>query len=149
MAASHAGALMTAQPAMMALVAPVSGWLADRFGPRLPSVGGMLLIAGGLALVGRVAGSDLGLVTSLAIVGVGAGLYVAPNNAAIMGAAPRDRQGTAAGMAATARTVGMAGGVALAVVLHDAMSFEAALGVAAAIALMGALLGAVRPVSAS
>lgn len=147
---AHAGALMTAQPAMMAIVAPFSGWVSDRFGPRLPSVAGMLVIAVGLALVGRAASaSDLELVGALGVVGLGAGLYVAPNNAVIMTAAPRDRQGTAAAMAATARNVGMTCGVALAVVLHDAMGFAASLAVAAGIAMAGALLGLVRPVSAS
>jgi MFS family permease len=150
MDARHAGALMTAQPAMMAVVAPFSGWLSDRFGPRLPSVAGMLIIAAGLALVGQQAeGSDRSLVAALAVVGIGAGLFVAPNNAVIMTAAPRERQGTAAAMAATARNVGMTCGVALAVILYEAMGFAGSLAVAAGIALVGALLGAVRPVSAS
>lgn len=146
----HAGALMTAQPAAMAVVAPFSGWLSDRFGPRVPSVAGMLVIAGGMALVGRTASSgELGLVVSLTVVGVGAGLYVAPNNAVIMSAAPRDRQGTASAMAATARTVGMTCGVALAVLLRDVMGLGGALAVSAAVALVGAVLGAVRPVNAA
>ncbi|MBX3190829.1 MAG: MFS transporter [Labilithrix sp.] len=150
MDARHAGAIMTAQPATMALVAPMSGWIADRFGPRLPSVAGMLVIAGGMWLAGRAsASSDADLALALAVVGVGSGLYVAPNNAVIMTAAPRERQGTAGAMAATARNAGMTCGVALAVVLHDATSFRGALGVAAAIALAGALLGVVRPVKAS
>jgi len=153
MDARHAGALMTAQPATMALVAPASGFLADRLGPRAPSVAGMLAMAAGLFLVGREATattpSDAGVVLALAVVGLGAGLFVAPNNAVIMTAAPRDRQGTAAAMAATARNVGMTAGVALAVVLHDAVGFASALAIAAAIALAGALLSLVRPTQAS
>jgi len=147
---AHAGALMTAQPATMAVVAPASGWIADRFGPRAPSVAGMLVIAAGMWLVARGAsGTDLAIASSLAVVGVGAGLYVAPNNAVIMAAAPRDRQGTAAAMAATARNVGMACGVALAVALHDVVGFRSALSVAAGLALLGAVLGVVRPVGAA
>jgi predicted MFS family arabinose efflux permease len=84
---------------------------------------------------------------SLAVVGAGAGLFVAPNNSVIMGAAPRERQGTAAAIAATARNVGMACGVALAVVLDDAMGFRGAILTASALALAGAMLGAVRPVA--
>lgn len=146
MSAGHAGALMSAQPAMMAIVAPMSGWLSDRFGPRLPSVAGMLAMAAGLGLVAHQAfSSDARLVLALAVVGVGAGLFVAPNNAVIMSAAPRERQGTAAAMAATARNVGMTAGVALAIALRDTMGFAGALAVAAAIAIAGALLGAVRP----
>lgn len=150
MDARHAGALMTAQPAAMAIVAPMSGWITDRFGPRTPSVAGMLAIATGMWLVAREASSsDARLVGALALVGIGAGLFVAPNNTVIMTAAPRERQGTAAAMAATARNVGMTCGVTLAVALYDVMGFEGSLGVAAGIALLGALLGAVRPMRAS
>jgi EmrB/QacA subfamily drug resistance transporter len=143
---AHAGLLMTAQPAMMAVIAPVSGFLADRFGARGPATAGMLVMAAGMALVSRAAeAGDTRIVLSLAVVGVGAGLYVAPNNASIMAAAPRERQGTAAAMAATARNVGMTAGVALAIVLHDAIGFSSALLVASGIALAGAALAAVRP----
>ncbi len=143
---AHAGLLMTAQPMTMAIVAPISGLVADRFGARLPATAGMLVIAAGMALVSRAAdGGDATIVLSLAVVGIGAGLYVAPNNASIMAAAPRERQGTAAAMAATARNVGMAAGVALAVVLHDALGFAGALLAAAAIAIGAAVLAVLRP----
>jgi EmrB/QacA subfamily drug resistance transporter len=147
MTPAHAGALVTSQPATMAIVAPVSGWLADRFGARWPSVMGFVVIAVGMALVaGAASGPDVSIIASLAVVGVGAGLFVAPNNAVIMAAAPKERQGTAAAMAATARTVGMASGVALAVALHEIVGFHAALLVAAGLALAGAILGVVRPI---
>lgn len=151
--ARHAGTLMTAQPAVMAIVAPVSGILADRFGPRLPSVAGMVAIATGLFLVRGAAestsASDVPIVLALAVVGLGAGLFVAPNNALIMTAAPRDRQATAAAMAATARNVGMAIGVALAALLNEAIGFARALVVASAIAVVGAVVSLVRPAQAS
>jgi MFS family permease len=49
-----------------------------------------------------------------AVAGVGAGLFTSPNNSALMGAAPRERQGVAAAIMATARNVGMVLGVGLA-----------------------------------
>ena len=141
-----AGAFMTAQPATMAVVAPLSGVLADRWGPRLPSSAGMLAIAGGMVAVASSAASPgIGLVLALGLVGLGAGLYVAPNSALIMGAAPRERQSTAAAMAATARNVGMTLGIAVAASLDHAIGFQRAVHVAAALALVGALLGIVRP----
>jgi EmrB/QacA subfamily drug resistance transporter len=147
---ARAGVFMTAQPAMMAVVAPMSGAIADRWGPRIPSVVGMLAIAGGMAAVGSSAMLAPGmlLVASLALVGFGAGLYVAPNSALVMGAAPRERQSTAAAMAATARNVGMTLGIALAASLEQAIGFRGALLVAAALGAGGALLGVVRPVAA-
>jgi MFS family permease len=140
------GAYMTAQPATMAIVAPLSGWIADRHGPRLPSVAGMIAIGVGLVGVSSTAGTPgVGLVAALSLVGVGAGLYVAPNSATIMGAAPRDRQGTAAAMLATSRIVGMTCGIAVAASLDHVVGFRRTVHVAAALSALGALLGAVRP----
>jgi DHA2 family multidrug resistance protein-like MFS transporter len=145
---AQAGAFMTAQPAMMAVVAPVSGMIADRWGPRLPSVAGMLAIAAGIACVSTSAAAPgVWLVLSLALVGLGAGLYVAPNSALIMGAAPRDRQSTAAAMAATARNLGMTLGIAIAASLDHAIGFRSALLVAAALGALGAAFGLARPVT--
>lgn len=142
---SQAGAFMTAQPAAMAIVAPLSGVIADRHGPRLPCGAGMIVIAIGLALVATTAtlpGASLSV--ALAIVGCGAGLYVAPNSAVVMGAAPRNRQGAAAAVTATARNVGMTLGVALAASLETKVGFRTSLLLAAGLAAAGALLTVVR-----
>lgn len=146
MTAAQAGAIMTAQPAAMAVVAPLSGLVADRAGARLPSTAGMGAIAIGLALVawGTDAG-DARLAASLAVMGIGAGLFVAPNNAVIMGAAPRERQSTAAAIAATARNVGMMTGIAIAATLQIALGFRGSILVAAALAALGAAFGLARP----
>ncbi len=141
LAPARAGLLMTAQPAVMAVTAPLSGLLADRFGARLPSIVGMGTIAGGLTLLAAApAATSVVVAVSLALLGLGAGLYVAPNNAAIMGAAPRERQGTAAAMAATARNVGMACGIALSVAADARLGFAGSMALAAGIALVAALL---------
>ena len=47
-------------------------------------------------------------------VGLGAGIFVSPNNSALMGSAPRHQQGVAAATLATARNLGMVLGVGLA-----------------------------------
>jgi EmrB/QacA subfamily drug resistance transporter len=142
-----AGAFMTAQPATMAVTAPVSGVLADRFGPRFPSAAGMLAIAAGLlALLPAVRHPGTTLVLALALVGLGAGLYVAPNSALIMGAAPKNLQGVAAAMSATARNVGMTLGIAIAASIDRALGFRGAVVVAAVVAVGGAVLAAARPV---
>ncbi len=145
-----AGAFMTSQPATMAIVAPLSGFIADRFGARIPTTIGMLAIGTGMALVASAAAApNVSLVVALGLVGVGAGLYVAPNNASIMGAAPRDRQSTAAAIAATARNLGMTIGIAIASTLDRPLGFRTTLYVAAALALAGAALSGLRPVVAS
>jgi EmrB/QacA subfamily drug resistance transporter len=144
--ASRAGAFMTAQPAAMALVAPMSGTIADRWGPRAPSTFGMVVIAAGLVGVATCVGNhDVRLVAALATIGVGAGLYVAPNSALVMGAAPKGQQATAGALMASARNVGMALGIALSAMLLQAVGFAMTMAVAAILAVIGAVLGLVRP----
>jgi EmrB/QacA subfamily drug resistance transporter len=114
--AAHAGLILTAQPIVMAVVAPISGTLSDRIGSRAPAVTGMVILAVGLAFLGSVVsrGSLAMIAASLALIGLGVGTFVSPNNNALMGAAPRHRQGIAAGVLATARNVGMVLGVGFA-----------------------------------
>jgi EmrB/QacA subfamily drug resistance transporter len=110
------GAFLTAVPLAMAVTAPASGWLADRFGGRaLPAIGMGLLAAAlyGLSLAGP--GSALpSIAARLALCGVGMGLFQSPNNSAVMGALPRPKLGAGGGLLATSRNVGMAVGVAIA-----------------------------------
>ena len=113
---TQAGIILTAMPIVMALVAPLSGTLSDRIGTRWPTVIGMAVLAVGLYLL-----SGLGPATPLVqiafrlgVVGFGVGIFVSPNNSALMGAAPRSRQGIAAGIMATSRNFGMVLGVGLA-----------------------------------
>ncbi len=112
---AQAGLLLTAQPLVMAVAAPVSGTLSDRIGSRLPATLGMLILAVGLFLLSRLQPqSPLWIVSAgLAVCGLGTGIFVSPNNSALMGAAPRQRQGIAAGMLATARNMGMVLGIGL------------------------------------
>ena len=53
------------------------------------------------------------MAATLAVTGLGTGMFISPNNSALMGSAPQHRQGIASGVLATARTVGMVLGVAL------------------------------------
>lgn len=112
----QAGLVLTAQPIVMAIVAPISGALSDKIGSRLPATIGMLGLAAGLFLIARLAdgGSLHAIAAALALVGLGIGIFVSPNNSALMGAAPRHRQGIAAGVLATARNVGMVLGIGIA-----------------------------------
>jgi len=113
--AARAGLLLTSQPLVMMFVAPLSGTMSDRIGTRIPAVLGMALLALGLFLLSRL-GPDTPLAHVAAVLGVcglGTGTFIAPNNSALMGAAPPHRQGIAAGVLATARNAGMVLGVGL------------------------------------
>jgi EmrB/QacA subfamily drug resistance transporter len=113
---SQAGLILTIQPIVMAIVAPISGSISDRIGTRIPTVSGMVILSLGLLLMSRLGPNtpiyEVGI--TLSIVGFGTGIFISPNNSAIMGAAPKKRQGIAAGILATARSTGMVLGVGLA-----------------------------------
>jgi EmrB/QacA subfamily drug resistance transporter len=113
---AHAGLLLTAQPIVMAIVAPISGTLSDRIGVRLPGMLGMAVLAVGLFFLSKFGVSTPfpNVIAALALVGFGTGVFISPNNSALLGSAPRHRQGIAAGMLATARNFGMVLGVGFA-----------------------------------
>jgi EmrB/QacA subfamily drug resistance transporter len=158
---AQAGLLLTAQPLIMAIAAPLSGTLSDRIGSRWPATAGMLVLAGGLLLLSHI-GADTSyryVALCLGIVGLGTGIFISPNSSALMGAAPRQRQGIAAGILATARNVGMVLGVGLAGAVFASVmagsqaagsanalfsAVDAAFLVAAGMALLGALTAVTR-----
>ena len=45
---TQAGLILTAMPIVMAIIAPISGTLSDRYGTRIPTVLGMAILATGL-----------------------------------------------------------------------------------------------------
>jgi MFS family permease len=107
------GLLLTPVPIALGVMAPVSGILADRVGPVLPTVVGMLLAALALGILGFAPLAPLaGSVALLAVLGVGLGLFTPPNNSTIMGSAPANRLGVAGGMLNMTRSVGTSVGVA-------------------------------------
>ncbi len=114
--AAQAGAVLMAQPLLMALLAPISGALSDRIGTRWPSVLGMALLTAGLFGYAQLPAdaSRWRIVLNLALSGSGIGIFISPNTSALMGAAPRDRQGTAGGVMSTARNLGMTLGIGIA-----------------------------------
>ena len=105
LSAAQAGLILTAQPLVLALMAPFSGTLSDHIGSQIPSTLGMLILGVGLFLLSRMTTTSpfTSAILGLAVAGLGVGLFVAPNNSALMGAAPRSRQGIASGVLALAR----------------------------------------------
>jgi EmrB/QacA subfamily drug resistance transporter len=157
--AAQAGLLLTAQPLVMAIAAPLSGTLSDRIGARLLSTVGMVIMALGLFLLSRLSGTSqpIDMIIALAVVGLGTGIFVSPNNSALMGSAPKNRQGIAAGILASARNVGMVLGIGLAGAIFttvlaqlrtapDALfrAIDAGFFVGSMVALLGAITSIVR-----
>lgn len=114
--AERAGLLLMPLPLTIAMVAPVTGRIADRIGTQKLAAGGMLIAACGLGWLSTIdeASSLERVVGNLVIIGIGQATFQPPNNSALMGAAPRERQGVAAGVLASGRVVGQSLSVALA-----------------------------------
>jgi len=113
---AEAGLLLTAQPVVMAIAAPISGSFSDRFGSRWPGVIGMSVLAAGLFFLSTIGpATPIWIVAAgMAVAGAGTGTFISPNTSALMGAAPKSRQGTASGVMATARNFGMVLGIGMA-----------------------------------
>jgi len=133
------GLLMTPWPVAVLAVSPLAGWLADRF-PSSPIGGiGLLAMALGLFLISQLHAHDSYVTVACwtTICGIGFGLFNAPNNRAIVTAAPVARSGAASGMLATARLFGQTLGAALVALCFemDARGWESALYLGAAFAI--------------
>lgn len=153
-----AGLLLIASPVVMAILAPLSGRLSDRVGSRLPCTAGMVFCTIGLVALAflRTDASIAQILLSSSLIGLGSGLFTSPNTSTIMGAVETERQGTAAGVQAVARNVGMVFGIALAGAIfsarlsalggqsHFVPAFHDTLLVGAAIMLVGAILSSTR-----
>ncbi|HEX5635814.1 MAG TPA: MFS transporter, partial [Gammaproteobacteria bacterium] len=109
------GLLMGTIPVMLGITSPIAGVLSDRVGSRIITMTGLLVL-----LIGFLAAATLdeqttmlGYALRIFAVGAGIGIFLSPNNSAIMGAAPRHQLGIVSGMMAQSRTLGQTVGVAV------------------------------------
>jgi len=111
-----AGLFLIAMSVAMALLSPFSGWLSDRFGSRLLSSAGMLVVTVGLLLLSQLnaASSINDIVLRLTLLGVGFGLFSSPNTRAVMSSVHRSKLGVASGTISTMRSTGQSIGLAIA-----------------------------------
>lgn len=112
------GILMTAIPMTIFFVAPISGRLSDKYGSRVLSSLGMIVLCSAMALLaipwhGLMSERATSLGVYLVLVGLGIGLFQSPNNNAIMGAVARNHLGVASALLATVRNFGLVTGAAL------------------------------------
>ncbi len=109
------GWILVANSIVIIIVAPVAGWLSDRFGSRLLCSVGAGLIAVGQFLIANLTlqSSILEMIFPQALTGLGWAIFNSPNQSAILGTVPRDKVGAASGMTVTTARVGGAIGIAL------------------------------------
>lgn len=114
--ARTAGVLLTTVPFAMAVIAPVSGRLSDRYGSRGLGTVGLVTVMLGLFSLSRVTTADqtyLPVIGALALLGLGIGTFQSPNNSFIFASVPREHYGAASGFIATMRNAGSSLGVTL------------------------------------
>jgi MFS transporter, DHA2 family, methylenomycin A resistance protein len=110
----EAGLAMVPLFAPVAALAPVSGRLTGRFGPRGPMLAGLLVAAAGLGLLARVEASTpyVEMLPAFVLWGAGLGLLTSAVVAAAVGAVESERAGLASAVNNTARQAGGAIGIA-------------------------------------
>ena len=125
------GLMMTPWPAVIMIVAPVSGRLSDRYPAGLLCGVGLAVLTGGLCLMLRIApdASLADVAWRMALCGIGFGFFQSPNVRAIVSAAPANRSGVASGMMSTARLTGQTIGGAVVAMIFGFMHGDIAAGV--------------------
>ena len=100
---------------MIVALAPISGRMADRYGPRWLIVGGMLMIAASLYTFTGIAvdSSYLDLLPGFMLLGIGIAMTMSPMTSAAMNAVAVEKAGIASGVLSMFRMIGGSLGVAI------------------------------------
>lgn len=102
------GMMMTAYPLSLALLSPVTGWLAKKMRVVYLTAGGMLILALSLYLIGKLnpASSPFLIYVDYFLIGVGSSIFHSPNNTCVMVHAHKDFLGIAGGVAEITKSLG-------------------------------------------
>jgi EmrB/QacA subfamily drug resistance transporter len=113
--AQQTGILYLPLPVIIILIAPLSGYLSDRMDSRYISSAGMAIMALGIWQLSnlRADSAIIFLILGAATLGLGSGLFLTPNNSAVMGSVPDSKRGVASGVLAMMQYIGMVLGVAI------------------------------------
>ncbi|MDB5698965.1 MAG: putative transport protein family [Alphaproteobacteria bacterium] len=138
------GLVITPWPVAVMFTAPWAGRLVERHHADTLGGIGLVCMATGLILVAILPehASQLDIAWRLALCGAGFGFFQAPNNRTMLGGAPRERSGSAAGMQATSRLFGQTMGAVLAALVFriTPATSSTPLNLAAAIAVAAAFI---------
>lgn len=118
---SKVGLVMTAFPLVMAVVAPISGYVSDKTGPLALTTGGLLISASSFLYMSTLSAdsSFRQIIIGPLLTGLGASLFNSPNNNSVMSSVSRSKLGIAGGINALLRNIGMAVGISLSVSLFQ------------------------------
>lgn len=122
----RAGFLVAPTPFAMALLAPLTGWMSERFAPERLCALGLAVNGAALVFLSFLApgASATEVVLGLALLGVGMGLFQTPNNNLLMTSVPRERLGVGSAFLSIVRSLGYSIGTALATIIVSANLLE-------------------------
>ncbi len=111
----RAGLLVAPTPLAMAMLAPIAGWLSERFLPE--RLGALGLATTAVAFAGlsflNPQSTPAAVILWLALLGLGMGVFQTPNNNLLMSSVPRERLGIGSSFLSIVRSVGYSTGAAL------------------------------------
>lgn len=113
--AAEVGAAIAPWPLTNMIVAPLAGWLSDRYPAGILGGVGMAVSIAALILIALMPAdpSYVDVAWRMALCGSGFGLFLPPNARLIIGSAPRERAAAAGGLVSTVRLVGQTTGATL------------------------------------
>ncbi|MBO8179994.1 MAG: MFS transporter [Archaeoglobus sp.] len=113
--AQTAGFILVSQPVVMALFAPIAGWISDRIEPRVVASAGMAVTTLSLIFFATIDSNTAlsNIIAYLMLLGFGIALFSSPNTNAIMSSVERRFYGIASATVATMRLVGQTLSMAL------------------------------------
>jgi EmrB/QacA subfamily drug resistance transporter len=112
--ALEAGVRFLPTTMVIAVIAPISGRLADRLGPATPMSGGLAVLAVSMFMFAGINTSTTysGLLIPFILMGIGIALVMSPMSTAAMNAVSVQKSGVASGVLQMSRMVGASVGVA-------------------------------------
>lgn len=122
---SVAGLMMTVSPIVLAVVAPVSGYLSDKIGSEKISALGLIIMTLGIFSLMLFKESTPLVIVGILIgsVSLGSGIFQSPNNSLIMSTVDKSKLGVAGSINGLIRNLGMTTGIALSTsLLYSLMS---------------------------
>jgi DHA2 family multidrug resistance protein-like MFS transporter len=126
----ESGLLLSSWPLAVMVVAPIAGRLSDKYPAGILSTIGLAVLCVGLGLYATVrpGASSLEILLHGMICGIGFGFFQSPNNRELIGSAPRNKAGSAAGVLASVRLTGQTTGAALVAIVFGAVGASMATG---------------------
>jgi len=110
------GILVAPTSVAMALLAPLTGWMSEKFPPERLCALGLAVNGAALVLLSclQPGSSAMEVVFGLALMGVGMGIFQTPNNNLLMSSVPRRRLGVGSSVLSIVRSLGYSLGATLA-----------------------------------